>query len=542
MTTPKKSGARPRTGKEPLMNTVLRTYRWMAWTCLAGIAAGAFTAHAGIPHPGFILYGKVTDENGSDLHAGSLVWSFTPSAGGTAKTLKVSLTTIEGPGGPYAYRLVVPFEIAIPSQPVDSDALPLPDGTAQYIREGSIEGTSVTMTHPVDIRDADASGVFRVDVCLGCKASTPVKHSTDVNDDYKFSLSELLRTIELHTATPAHQYHVDQTGRDGFGTGPGSEDGPPHTGDYDGGADWVFSGHEVVRVIDLFSSTPNHGYDIDGSTPDGFKKSFTGPVLVTGNAVAGDGVIAGVSTQRTVVGGAVGAPAGQLTVSVTIDGDTSEAISALGVTDVLPAGWIYTGLVGAGPGIRPALGSQGALDFAAFPVPQLPYSFAYTVQTPGTGVAGAYMAFGASGYYRTVFGNDEKRMPVRTPISYGLHGDQDTDGDGIADDVEGPGDVDGDGIPNFLDADDDNDGLNDVQEAALDGNPGYNPFDPIKNPNGTDGNIFNPDTNGNGVADGQDFANGNPVVPTPKSVPALGGAGLGLLAALMGAAGLRKRK
>lgn len=47
-------------------------------------------------------------------------------------------------------------------------------------------------------------------------------------------------------------------------------------------------------------------------------------------------------------------------------------------------------------------------------------------------------------------------------------GVEDTDGDGIPNDIEGVGDVDGDGIPNYLDPDSDGDGIPDITEAGPD--------------------------------------------------------------------------
>lgn len=530
-----------RNGRYP-MNTRTLLSRAVAGFALACMIFGGVAAHAGIPHPGFILYGKVYDDSGDPINTGELVWSFTPSGGGAATTLVVKLTEIEGNGGPYAYRLLVPFESSVPGEPVSASALPLPDGTASYVREGTLEGTQVAMTHVVDVTAGDASGVFRVDVCLGCKASTAVKHSTDINADYKFSLGELLRSIELHTATPEHEYHVNPSGRDGFDTGSGPQDGPPHTGDYEGGADWKMSGREVVRLIDLFSSTPEHGYDIDPTAPDGFKKAINGPLMAKSSSiVGGGGGFSAVVTKRIVSGGAVGAPAGVLNVRVTIDGQADDTLSGLGVTDELPAGWSFIGLASAGPAIRPGAGATGALDFAAFPVPSLPYSFTYSVQTVGS-VASQFAAFAASGYYRLVRGNDEKTMPVLAQLSASSLGDEDTDGDGISDAIEGMEDADGDGIPNFLDSDADNDQLSDLDEAGLDGDPGYNPYNPETNPGGGDSDITNPDSDGNGTIDGKDHAEGHPVVPGPKAVPALGGVGLGLLAIALAATMRPRRK
>ncbi len=58
---------------------------------------------------------------------------------------------------------------------------------------------------------------------------------------------------------------------------------------------------------------------------------------------------------------------------------------------------------------------------------------------------------------------------------------QDTDGDGIPDDLEGTGDPDGDGTPNFLDLDSDNDGVSDESEVAWGSDP-YDEFDTAEVP------------------------------------------------------------
>lgn len=522
------------------MTPRLHFQRMAAAALLACAMLGGAVAHAGIPHPGFILYGKVYDQNGAELNTGTLTWSFTPAAGGDPTVLTVKLGSITGNGGPYAYKVLVPFEIGVSGEPVSTGALPLPDGTTSYTREGAVNGTPVAMSHVVDVAAASASGVYRVDVCIGCAAETFLKHSTDINGDFTFSLSELLRSIELHTATPDHEYHVDPSGRDGFGTGPGPQDGSAHTGDYDGGSDWTMSGREVVRLIDLFASTPDHAYDVDPTQPDGFKKAVNGPRLLTSGMVTGGEVFGGVKTQRLVRGGAAGAEPGLLEVSVTVSGDAGDTISALGVTDTLPDGWSYTGTLGAGPAIKPRAGSGGELDFAAFPVPALPYTFIYSVKADGN-VAESFADFAASGYYRVVLGNDEKAMPVTGKLSAGLSPDVDTDGDGISDAREGFLDSDGDGIPDFLDVDSDNDKLSDLDEAGLDGSPDYNPYDPVTNPDGGDGNTTNPDTNGNGRIDGDDYAGGQPVVPGPKAVPLAGGAGLLALALALAGTAARRR-
>ena len=82
----------------------------------------------------------------------------------------------------------------------------------------------------------------------------------------------------------------------------------------------------------------------------------------------------------------------------------------------------------------------------------------------------------------------------------------DSDGDGIPDDVEGDGDADGDGIPNYLDDDSDGDGLPDADEATDDvdgdGLPAF--LDPD-----ADGDGFGDAEEGTDDPDGDGFGNFN---------------------------------
>ncbi len=56
--------------------------------------------------------------------------------------------------------------------------------------------------------------------------------------------------------------------------------------------------------------------------------------------------------------------------------------------------------------------------------------------------------------------------PDTNVVIPGCEPDQDTDGDGLADELEGEGDVDGDGVPNFMDTDSDGDGIPDSDEQV----------------------------------------------------------------------------
>lgn len=507
----------------------------------------AATAHGGVPHPGFVLYGKVLDENGAELNSGQLVWSFTPENGGAPVTLSVELDTIEGQGGPYAYRVLVPFEVAVPGYPVNSDAIELPTATASYVRQGSLAGTPVIMEHVVALSGADVGAAKRVDVCVGCREEAFTKHSADTDGNLRFSLSELLRTFELHTATPTHDYHINPMMKDGYGIGAGDRSGAPHTGDYDDGSDWVLSGPEIVRMIDLFSGSPDHAYASDATTPDGFKKEAGNGKSVSKSALS-DGLVqasaasvfAPLAATRTISGGAEGARAGIVDVNVEITG-RDPGLTGLGVTDILSAGMVLDGVAPNGPALAPKAGTQGTLDFAWFPAPSLPAVLNYSLNVSGMN-AQEFLGASDEGYYRIASDEREYAVAWNHRVSTDGSQDLDTDGDGIADSRELGGDSDGDGVPNLFDVDSDNDGLSDQDEAMLDGSPIYNPYDPSTNPLGTDSNINNPDSDGDGVSDGEEVENGQLPLPANTPLPVAGGAGLAALCAAFAAGIARARK
>ncbi len=88
----------------------------------------------------------------------------------------------------------------------------------------------------------------------------------------------------------------------------------------------------------------------------------------------------------------------------------------------------------------------------------------------------------------------------------------DTDGDGIADQIEGKGDTDGDGTPDYKDLDSDGDGIPDKDEAANPslppGTPGRirnNPCDPVADTDGDGTPDFQDlDSDGDGLPDSQE--------------------------------------
>jgi parallel beta-helix repeat protein len=78
--------------------------------------------------------------------------------------------------------------------------------------------------------------------------------------------------------------------------------------------------------------------------------------------------------------------------------------------------------------------------------------------------------------------------------------DDDADGDGIDDATEGAEDVDGDDVPNFLDTDSDGDGVDDSDEYDVDGDGEADNSDNEGNPD-----FLDPDADNDGIPDGDEY-------------------------------------
>ena len=74
-------------------------------------------------------------------------------------------------------------------------------------------------------------------------------------------------------------------------------------------------------------------------------------------------------------------PGGTLDISVTVNVTTPGQINAIGVEELLPAGWTYASITGGTvPSVTPSAGDSGAIDFAWFPLPSsYPVTFTYRV-------------------------------------------------------------------------------------------------------------------------------------------------------------------
>ena len=459
--------------------TVLGLVLLLVCICLAQPAA-----YAGIPEPGITLYGRVTDADGNVLSSGTLTWTYAPKGAGDVKTFTTELAPFSGPAGSFSYRARIPFESAVNGFPVSAGALSLSDSPLEYIRTVNVVGTEITLSTSVTLSLADRGRVMRLDICPDCDGSTTMFHSADADEDFRFSLGEILRVFEFYKASEDHAYHADDSTEDGYATGVGAQEGAPHSSDYDSGGDWTISMREVLRMVDLFTSTPDHSYNPGGIGEDGFGKgpqteegerAYAGVQLAALSSAPWTPAPMGLKITRRIAGGAVDAPSGTVSVTLEFDYNGVDEVSALGVLQGLPVSWTYAGSGSSKQAfLAPERDTRGAVDLAWYPVPRSSFSFTYeTLVDFGSDVSKSIDALGGVGLYRTKSGGTEVRAPVLPNM---VKGEPDTDGDGIPDSVEGTGDDDGDGIPNYLDTDSDNDGLSDVSELGFGLDP-YNASD-----------------------------------------------------------------
>lgn len=90
-------------------------------------------------------------------------------------------------------------------------------------------------------------------------------HKADPNADWRISLGELLRIIQLYN-TGAHHCATDT--EDGFAPGPGDTDCEGHDADYNP-RDWTISFEELLRMIQFYNA-PYSFYHTQTGTEDGF--------------------------------------------------------------------------------------------------------------------------------------------------------------------------------------------------------------------------------------------------------------------------------
>lgn len=439
---------------------------------LVGVGLLASGVWAGIPEPGVVLCGQIWGSNNSLLTSGELTFTFTPSGGGATVTVKTPLQLIDSAIGRFSYAVMVPVETGVPGFPVAAGALAVSGTPITYAWSAVVKNTSISDSGTLPLDMSALGSALRLD--FGAASAPGQYHSGDTNRDNRFSLGELLRELEIYTATPAHEYSCDSWWVDGYGLGPGDHTCGPHSGDWDGGADWHISTNELLRMIELFSATATHAYCADPSNPeDGFR---TGPCGKDGDGKAAPG---GGIPVLTMVRAISRQSDDSLLVTISYRAEDFSRISAMALEEWPPLQYQYVEVVsGAAPGILPKPGAVGKLEFVWVGVPAVADSFTYRLRPISVPRADAsfygetvYRAKEIPGEWRTVVQIGRYPAGINTASGY------DSDLDGIPDAVEGGRDVDMDGIPNFQDDDSDADGLPDAEESYEDddgdGLPGF---------------------------------------------------------------------
>ena len=108
------------------------------------VAAGmmAASAHAGIPEPGVVLYGKV---KAGDILVTNGALQAAVSYNGKTVTNTVDLSSIEGG---FSYVMMIPLESPSPHDAIGSDALALSDAPLTMGIQSAVEGAVATAVHP----------------------------------------------------------------------------------------------------------------------------------------------------------------------------------------------------------------------------------------------------------------------------------------------------------------------------------------------------------------------------------------------------------
>ncbi|GAB5562729.1 MAG: hypothetical protein SynsKO_43760 [Synoicihabitans sp.] len=190
---------------------------------------------------------------------GGQKWSLSASSGtaadvtpnaGTTDLLEWTWNTVPASPFTFAYTLTVP------------DATAGDHNLAAMLDATSAAGTSQIMATPDPLVLSEAAEF----------------HSADTSGDFRISLSELLRVIEIYNTrlgtTRTGRYKVDETTTDGFAPDPtgGTTQSSFHSADTN--RDSQLSLSELLRVIEIYNTregtTRTGEYHVDDNTVDGF--------------------------------------------------------------------------------------------------------------------------------------------------------------------------------------------------------------------------------------------------------------------------------
>ncbi|MFM1921655.1 MAG: hypothetical protein RLZZ303_3289 [Candidatus Hydrogenedentota bacterium] len=107
-------------------------------------------------------------------------------------------------------------------------------------------------------------------------------------------------------------------------------------------------------------------------------------------------------------------------VQVRISSGNWQEIQALGLRETIPNGWVFegmTGVTGDLPAVTPAQGATGLLEFAWITIPEMPYTFSYTLRVPEEDGGGGQVIHGSLEY--RLSGPAQFAAPVITTINGG---------------------------------------------------------------------------------------------------------------------------
>lgn len=370
----------------------------------------------GLSQPGMVLTGTIYDTSGNLLTHGTLSVQFTPASTGPVVTREAALGELMGPSGVLSYAILIPLETAAPGSAVSSNALSISTPPVAYTRTIRVAATSISRTDSVSVSTADVGTVSRVD--LPDYVPNGEFHSGDANQDHRFSMLELMREIELFTSTPAHAYHCDAAGEDGFGISDGEINCAHHSGDID--SNWKFSLSELLRMLELYSSTGRHDYCIDASGPDGFRPGLCGSkaesigkaTKAAARSSSGDSNVS--AEDLAVQQYTAPVPTGEsIDITVTFGSDADGQVASMGLEERLTPGWFFSGIQGRdAPAVIPAQGTSGLLEFAWLAPLANGGRFTFRVTSTAGAVSKTPFAVSGDALYRIRDVFDVVRIPI----------------------------------------------------------------------------------------------------------------------------------
>jgi hypothetical protein len=112
----------------------------------------AFTARAGLPEPGLIVFGQVEDSSGEFIPSGRLMWTFTPVGNPAgAVSLAVDIEEWEYDGIRFSYSAMLGLEKYVTGFPTADGFIPIPAEPVMYIWAVRVKDTQIAMTGYVEI-------------------------------------------------------------------------------------------------------------------------------------------------------------------------------------------------------------------------------------------------------------------------------------------------------------------------------------------------------------------------------------------------------